>query len=128
MRVRAVLRRLYIWKELLLAAAIVLFNGVIVSNSGLLSYTHFTWAAYAQSYNLGAACVSPTQCLSGFCVDGVCCNQACTQPGQMCNAPGAPGICHSAVTAPALSSAGEALAVLVLIGGAYLGWRLRRTD
>src|SRR5262249_11915909 len=100
MRVGSVLRRLYIWKELLLALAIVLFNGVIVSNSGLLSYTHFTWAAFAQSYPLGQACVSASECQFGFCVDGVCCNQACSQPNQLCNAPGAPGICQNAATAP----------------------------
>ena len=31
----------------------------------------------ASAQSLGTACVSPAQCASGFCVDGVCCNSAC---------------------------------------------------
>jgi hypothetical protein len=126
----AVPRNVHTWKGLLLAVVLVLFNGMLLSHSGLLSYTQFSWQAFAQSYPLGPgeACASPAECLSGFCVDGVCCNQACTEPGAVCNASGAPGFCRQAAPAPALGGPGQALAVLVLIGGAYLGWRLRRTD
>jgi hypothetical protein len=103
----------------------VLFNGMLLSHSGLLSYTQFSWQAFAQSYPLGAACDSPSECLSGFCADGFCCDQACTAPGEVCNAS---GICRGPAPVPALNGPGQALAVLVLIGGALLGWRLRRTD
>ncbi|MEO8603025.1 MAG: hypothetical protein ABI629_10665 [bacterium] len=128
MRMGAVQRGVHTWKNLLRAVILVVFNGMILSHSGLLSYTHISWQAFAQSYPLGGACASPTECLSGFCADGVCCNQACTQPGAVCDAAGAPGICRSPAPVPALSGPGQALAVLVLIGGAFLGWRLRPTD
>jgi hypothetical protein len=32
----------------------------------------------------GAACGSPSDCLSAFCAGGVCCNTACTGAGQTC--------------------------------------------
>ncbi len=130
MRKGALQQNGHTWRGLLLAVVFVLFNGMLLSHSGLLSYTHFSWQAFAQSYplGLGAACASPTECLSGFCADGVCCNSACTEAGAVCDSAGAPGICRSAAPAPALSGPGQVLAVLVLIGGAALGWRLRRTD
>jgi len=41
----------------------------------------------------GLACGCAGDCASGFCVDGVCCNTACTESCKACNTPGAPGIC-----------------------------------
>ena len=45
----------------------------------------------------GEACISPATCVAGFCVDGVCCNAACTGPCQACIASkkgsGADGTC-----------------------------------
>ncbi|MGI5865233.1 MAG: S1 family peptidase [Myxococcales bacterium] len=42
---------------------------------------------------LGAACINPSDCQSGFCVDGVCCNTACSA--------GACDACSKAAGAPA---------------------------
>ena len=122
----AVQRNVYTWKGLFLTAVLVLFNGMILGQSGLLSYSQFSWQAFAGSYplDLGEACASPSECLSGFCADGICCNEACTEAGSVCIA----GICTPASPVPALSGTGQALAVLVLIGGALLGWRLRPAD
>lgn len=125
MRMGAVQRGIVTRLGLFRAVILVLLNGMILTHSGLLSYTQFSWQAFAQSYPLGAECVSPTECLSGFCADGFCCNEACTAPGEVCNVT---GICRGAAPVPALNGPGQALAVLVLIGGALLGWRLRRTD
>jgi MYXO-CTERM domain-containing protein len=33
----------------------------------------------------GVACAASEECLSGFCVDGVCCSTACTAPCQACS-------------------------------------------
>jgi hypothetical protein len=41
----------------------------------------------------GAACSISSQCSSGFCVDGVCCNSACNGLCQVCNLTGNLGSC-----------------------------------
>jgi hypothetical protein len=41
----------------------------------------------------GAACMSPGECRSKSCVDGVCCDSACTGTCQSCNLPGVAGRC-----------------------------------
>jgi hypothetical protein len=52
-----------------------------------------------------------------FCVDGVCCNEPCTDPDEICNLPGREGECLPVTTspAPALSDIGLLLGVLVLV-------------
>ncbi len=43
---------------------------------------------------IGAACANQAQCAMGtFCVDGVCCNNACTDTCRRCNDPGSEGLC-----------------------------------
>src|SRR6185436_4340337 len=42
---------------------------------------------------LGASCTTGTMCRSGFCVDGVCCNEACNGACRSCAMPTAPGMC-----------------------------------
>jgi hypothetical protein len=41
----------------------------------------------------GAACISPTDCSSGNCIDGFCCESACTSPCAQCNIVGSEGAC-----------------------------------
>src|SRR5262249_55737844 len=48
----------------------------------------------------GGACTTPSQCSTGFCVDDVCCDTACTSPQKRCDLPGQRGTCTS-TTAPA---------------------------
>lgn len=45
------------------------------------------------SRKLGSACVGKEDCPSGFCVDGVCCSEACTGECKACNVAGAKGFC-----------------------------------
>jgi len=41
----------------------------------------------------GDACACAGDCQSGFCVDGVCCNTACTEACKACDTQGSPGTC-----------------------------------
>jgi hypothetical protein len=63
-----------------------------------------------------------------LCVDLVCCNTLCDQPGQVCNAPGSRGTCiEAAAQAPAMSTVGLLLAVVALVMSAAVSllWRSR---
>ncbi len=78
---------------------------------------------------IGEACGQATDCELGFCVAGVCCDQPCNEPGQVCNQPGTLGQCvRAAAAAPALSSGALAMAVLSLsiLGGLALARRRDR--
>ncbi len=43
----------------------------------------------------GTACVTPTECVSTFCADGVCCSNACTTDCRACNLAGSMGTCST---------------------------------
>lgn len=45
------------------------------------------------SDKLGTACGSKADCPSGFCVDGVCCVEACTGECKSCSVEGSKGLC-----------------------------------
>ncbi len=49
----------------------------------------------------GQTCPDSSQCESGFCVDGVCCESACTGPCRSCNLSGSPGKCTNVATGAA---------------------------
>ncbi len=54
------------------------------------------YQATAELYRLtpkGEACTSNLACDGGYCVDGVCCNEACTTGCRRCDVPGKAGIC-----------------------------------
>jgi hypothetical protein len=75
----------------------------------------------------GGSCADPTDCVSGNCVDDVCCDTACDQPDQQCNLPGEVGVCSSvAAKAPAASPTGLLIGLALLIGIGALSI-LRRT-
>jgi hypothetical protein len=42
---------------------------------------------------IGAACSANSDCTSGFCADGVCCQTACASKCMACNLPGSVGTC-----------------------------------
>ena len=44
------------------------------------------------------SCACGAECASGFCVDGVCCNSACTETCKSCNTVSAPGTCSFVAT------------------------------
>ena len=44
---------------------------------------------------LGDKCSSDDSCMSGHCVDGVCCNESCTGECKSCGNPGSEGTCSN---------------------------------
>jgi hypothetical protein len=74
----------------------------------------------------GGACTTGPPCASGFCVDLVCCDTACTGPLEQCNLPGERGTCSStAASAPTLTPWGMLVGSLVLAGIAGMALRRR---
>lgn len=69
----------------------------------------------------GGECATPSQCSTGFCVDGVCCNTICDQPGRICNQAGNQGVCSvPTAPAPALTPGALLIAAALLVGlGAF---------
>ena len=66
----------------------------------------------------GGACTTPSQCSTGFCVDDVCCNSACTSG--RCDLPGQRGTCSGLAPAPALAPRALAVVAALLVGvGAF---------
>lgn len=79
---------------------------VIVTGGTTSSTTGATAMAGAQILRneLNDPCTVPDECLSGFCVDGVCCNAACDQECYACSAAtqqvsvkNFPGLCGTAI-------------------------------
>jgi hypothetical protein len=76
----------------------------------------------------GEACEDPDDCMSGNCVDDVCCESTCDGPMEACNIAGSEGMCVAvAAGAPATSPAGSiaVLAVLLATGALALARRRR---
>ena len=65
---------------------------------------------------LGQSCSAPTECASGFCAQGVCCNEKCDGPLEACDRPGRVGTCSKAAPAPAVSTNGLVIVAVLLAG------------
>ncbi len=72
---------------------VVAYGGLFNGTTGLT--TNETWE-YSTS---GGACTANTDCDTGFCVDGVCCQTACTGSCMACNQNPTPGVCSPVVSA-----------------------------
>jgi hypothetical protein len=71
----------------------------------------------------GVPCTTADACVSGFCADGVCCNEACDDPAEICGLSTSLGTCiRVARPVPALSTTalGTALALLAAVAGIAL--------
>lgn len=117
------------WLILAFIPALMLLNAFVVLNYTGLSYEPFSWKAFAQSYPPGTGCTDPSQCASGFCEQGVCCETECDGPNESCNQPGFEGICLATAPVPAVSGTGLLIAALLLaVVGTYGLIRNRRLN
>lgn len=48
----------------------------------------------------GAHCNSPTECSSSYCIDGVCCDKACSGQCEACDVSGSEGVCTAVTGTP----------------------------
>jgi len=115
------------WKQILLVVTAVLLNAALLAQAVGGPSVRIS-QAFAQPYANGETCNSPSECTSGFCADGVCCNLACNGPGQNCAVPGSAGTCIREAQSPVLSLPFQwvAAGLVALITGLRLRRRLRR--
>ncbi|HMY17251.1 MAG TPA: VCBS repeat-containing protein, partial [Polyangium sp.] len=58
----------------------------------------------------GTSCSSAAECTSGHCIDGVCCNNACTGACNACDVPGSIGTCTANCAPPCTGTIGLPMA------------------
>jgi hypothetical protein len=75
----------------------------------------------------GGLCSTPSDCISEFCVDGVCCDSACDGAAESCNQSGRRGTCsHLPAPAPPLSRKGLFSVIALLTAFGVLSFSRRR--
>ncbi len=76
----------------------------------------------------GASCIDPVDCMSGNCIDDVCCDTTCDGPLEACNLSGVEGVCSpTTAEAPATSRSGLISVVVMLIAVGLFSLIRRRT-
>jgi hypothetical protein len=118
------------WLILTFLPALLLLNAFVVLNYTGLAYQPFSWKAFAGAYPPGTACTDPSECSPAFCVDRVCCAEACTGPNESCDQQGREGECLPIVAAPApaLSGTGLLIAALLLAAVGTIGMIRNRRE
>jgi hypothetical protein len=69
-------------------------------NSDMKHKDYTIYLAALVQNNLGENCQNGDQCSTGFCVDGVCCNNACDQACQRCDDISHKGFCMGVTSGP----------------------------
>src|ERR1051326_6188261 len=75
--------------------AVVLQGNMVLVAGGRSSSTTVEKVSYLYDASFGLACSSNSQCASGSCVNGVCCDTACNGGCGACNLPGHLGVCST---------------------------------
>jgi RHS repeat-associated protein len=99
--------------------ATLLPNNLVLIAGGVNGTTTVSSAAlYNASSTL--SCTTNSQCSSGFCVSGVCCNTACNGGCGVCNLPGQVGTCSAASSGTVCRAAAGACDVAETCNGTSL--------
>ena len=73
--------------------AVLLSGNMVLVAGGLSSTSTVQTASYPYDASFGLGCTSNSQCSSGFCSAGICCNTGCTGTCGACNLAGHLGTC-----------------------------------
>jgi hypothetical protein len=86
--------------------------GPVTLATGAVSVTITLTKSPGTSKGLGASCTTATDCGSGFCTDGVCCQEACKDACASCALPDLRGLCaaYAANTDPENECGGFSMA------------------
>jgi N-acetylneuraminic acid mutarotase len=79
--------------------AVTLGSGKVLAVGGTDSVTP-SGAELLAAIDIPYACASDAECIGGHCVDGVCCNTACTGQCQACDVAGSVGTCTTVASGP----------------------------
>ncbi|MBK7402465.1 MAG: hypothetical protein IPJ34_41100 [Myxococcales bacterium] len=80
--------------------ATALTGSRVVVAGGYDGASTLSTAEVFEPYAKGIACAKNTDCATGFCTDGVCCDTACTGQCEACDATGSVGTCTAVAGAP----------------------------
>ena len=73
--------------------SVVLGNSILIAGGAINNGSTTVSAAEIYDPSIALGCTSGSQCASGFCVSGVCCDSACNGGCGSCNLAGHLGIC-----------------------------------
>jgi RHS repeat-associated protein len=104
--------------------ATLLGNSMILVAGGLNGSTVLSNARlYDASFGLG--CTSPSQCTTGNCVNGVCCDTTCTDQCHACNMAGSLGVCSPKTNGSACTDGNACTLTDTCQSGTCVGGNLR---
>ena len=100
--------------------AVLLSGNMVLVAGGLSSTSTVQNAAYLYDASFGLGCTTNSQCSSGFCVSGICCDTSCTGTCGACNLAGHLGACTALTSGTVCRAAAGACDVAETCNGTAL--------
>jgi hypothetical protein len=101
-------------------ASVTLGNKILIAGGAVGNGSTTVSAAELYDPSLGLSCTSGTQCASGFCVSGVCCDSACDGGCGACKLTGQVGTCTPVASGTVCRAAAGACDVAETCNGTSL--------